>query len=68
MSGLEHIVHACVIISIAWAIMRYGLNLAPSVAENRSLALGSFALSYMLIFGHGLPSFDRPRVGLGIAL
>ena len=56
MSGLEHIIHACVIIAVAYVVMLYGLKQRPSIAETRSLALGSFALSYMLIFGHKLPT------------
>ena len=57
MSGLEHVLHACVIIAIAYVVMLYGLKQSPSVAETRSLALGSLALSYMLLFGHKLPAF-----------
>ena len=26
------------------------------VAENRSILLASFALAYMILFGHGLPN------------
>jgi len=56
MSGLEHVIHSCVIIAVAYVIMLYGLKQSPLVAETRSLALGSFALFYMLLFGHKLPS------------
>jgi len=58
MSGLEHVIHACVIIAVAYVVMLYGLKQSPSVAETRSLALGSFALSYMLIFGHKAPTMS----------
>ena len=57
MTELNHIIHSCIIISIAYFIMLYGLKQAPNIAESRSLALGSVALAYMLMFGHGLPSF-----------
>jgi len=56
MSGLEHVIHACVIVAIAYVVMLYALKQSPSVAETRSLALGSAALAYMLIFGHKMPS------------
>ena len=57
MSGLEHVLHACVITAIAYVVMLYGLKQSPSMAETRSLALGSAALAYMLLYGHKLPSF-----------
>ena len=56
MSGLEHVIHACVIVAIAYVVMLHVLKQSPSVAETRSLALGSAALAYMLLFGHKLPS------------
>ena len=55
MSGLEHVIHACVIVAIAYVVMLYGLKQSPSMAETRSLALGSAALAYMLMFGHNMP-------------
>jgi hypothetical protein len=57
MSGLEHVLHACVIIAVAYVVMLHGLKQSPSMAETRSLALGSAALAYMLLYGHKLPSF-----------
>jgi len=62
MSGLEHVLHACVIIAVAYVVMLYGLKQSPSMAETRSLAIGSAALAYMLIFGHGLPSFGSLKL------
>ena len=56
MSGLEHVIHSCVIVAVAYLVMLYVLKQSANVAETRSLALGSFALSYMLIFGHKMPS------------
>lgn len=57
MSELEHLVHACIIISVAYVVMVSTLKQSNSVAATRSVALGSLALSYMLIFGHKLPKF-----------
>ena len=55
MGDLEHVLHACVIVAVAYVIMLYVLKQSPQVAETRSLALGAAALAYMLIFGHKLP-------------
>ena len=57
MSGLNHLVHACILVAIAYVGMLYGLKQSPAVAETRSLALGSVAFAYMLLFGHDLPPF-----------
>jgi len=62
MSGLEHVIHSCVIVAIAYVVMLYGLKQSPSTAETRSLALGAAALAYMLIFGHGLPSMGSLKL------
>ena len=58
MSGLEHVIHSCVIVAIAYVVMLYGLKQSPSMAETRSLALGSAALAYMLVFGHKAPTLN----------
>ena len=55
MGDLEHVLHACVIVAVAYVVMLYALKQSPQVAETRSLALGAAALAYMLIFGHKLP-------------
>jgi hypothetical protein len=57
MSSLEHVLHSTVITAIIYLVMLYGLKQSPSMAETRSLALGSLALAYMLLFGHKLPAF-----------
>lgn len=57
MSGLNHLIHSMVLVSVAYVVMLYGLKQSPSVAETRSLALGSAAFAYMLLFGHELPPF-----------
>ena len=62
MSGLEHVIHSCIIVAIGYVVMLYGLKQSPSVAETRSLALGSAALSYMLIFGHKLPDLGALKL------
>ena len=57
MNGLNHLVHACVIVVLAYVVMLYVLKQKPSVAESRSIALGAVAFAYMLVFGHKMPSF-----------
>ena len=62
MGDLEHVLHACVIVAVAYVIMLYVLKQSPQVAETRSLALGSAALAYMLIFGHELPDLTKLKM------
>ena len=57
MSGLNHLIHSCILVSIAYVIMIYGLKQSPSIAEPRSVAIGAFAFGYMLLFGHEMPKF-----------
>ena len=56
--GFVHVGHSVVIGVIAYVIMLYGLNQSPSMAENRSVLLGSIALSYMIVFGHKAPTLN----------
>jgi len=58
MSGLEHVLHSSVITAVAYVVMLYGLKQSASVAETRSLAVGAFALAYMLVFGHNAPKLS----------
>jgi len=62
MSGLNHVLHACVITALAYVTMLYVLKQSPVMAETRSLALGATALSYMLIFGHKLPTMNSLKL------
>lgn len=59
MSDLEHLVHACIVIVIAFLAMVYVLKQSSATAAKRSVALGSLVLAYMLVFGHTLPKFMR---------
>ena len=58
MSELEHLVHACIIISVAFVVMVYLMKQSNSVAITRSVALGSAAFAYMLLFGHKFPKLN----------
>ena len=61
-SGLTHVLHSIVITAIAYVFMLYVLKQSPSTAETRSLAFGSAALAYMLVFGHGAPSLGALKL------
>jgi len=54
--GLTMLLHAIIIGIILYLVMVFILGQKPLVAENRSLLLASFALIYMILFGHGLPT------------
>jgi len=56
---MEHhwmmVVHAILIGIILCVFMIFGLGQQNEVAERRSILIASFALIYMILFGHGLP-------------
>lgn len=53
---LSHLFHAFIITFVLYLIMMYGLRQSTNKALNRSLLIGSIALIYMILFGHGLPT------------
>ena len=48
--------HAIVIAIVLYIFMTFILKQRPAVAESRSILIGAFALIYMILFGHGLPT------------
>jgi len=54
--SLIHVFHAFIITIILFIIMRFGLSQSQTMSVNRSILIGSFALIYMILFGHGLPT------------
>jgi hypothetical protein len=55
-SGLMMVLHSVLIGIVLYVIMTFMLGQKKSVAENRSILLAAFALVYMILFGHGLPT------------
>lgn len=53
--GLTMLLHSTIIGIILYILMKYVLMQDNEIAENRSILLGSVALIYMILFGHGLP-------------
>jgi hypothetical protein len=53
---LTHVFHAFIITIILFLIMRFGLKQSETMSLNRSILIGAFALIYMILFGHGLPT------------
>jgi hypothetical protein len=53
---LTHVFHAFIITVILFLIMRFGLSQSQTMSLNRSILIGAFALIYMILFGHGLPT------------
>lgn len=49
------VLHSLVIGLLGYAVMIFGLGQQTFVAERRSILLTSVSLTYMLLFGHGLP-------------
>jgi len=54
--GLTHLFHAFIISIILYIVMRFFLQQSQKMSINRSLLIGSVALIYMILFGHGLPT------------
>lgn len=53
--------HALIIGIIMYGIFMF-MGTEQSKAENRSIAVASFALLYMVLFGHGLPNKLNPNL------
>ena len=53
--GLMMVLHSIIIGLLSFLVMRYVLGQSVSKAEDRSIALASAVLLYMVLFGHGLP-------------
>ena len=56
--GLMMIVHSAIIGVLLYLGMTFIMGQSQPVAENRSILLAAIALIYMILFGHGLPSFS----------
>ena len=53
--GRVMLLHSVVIGIVLYVIMVYGLGQNQPVAENRSILAAALILTYMILFGHGLP-------------
>lgn len=53
--GLTMLLHSIILGVLSYIIMIYLLGYKSDVAEDRSLLFASLVLSYMILFGHGLP-------------
>jgi ACR3 family arsenite efflux pump ArsB len=54
--GLMMVLHSAIIGLILFILMVYVFKQKEVVAENRSIVIAAFALIYMVVFGHGLPT------------
>ena len=52
----NHVFHAFIITIILYFFMKFILKQSQNMALNRSILIGSLALIYMILFGHGLPT------------
>jgi ABC-type multidrug transport system permease subunit len=51
------VVHSAIIGVLLYLSMTYLLGQSQPVAENRSILIAAIVLIYMILFGHGLPTF-----------
>ena len=54
--GLVMVVHGVALALVAYVLMVYALKQSPTMAENRSVLLGTLAVAYMVVFGHTTPT------------
>lgn len=54
-SGRAMLFHSAIIGILLYLFMIFILGQKQVVAENRSILLASLILTYMILFGHGLP-------------
>ena len=54
--GLTMVLHSVIIGILLYIFMFFILGQTQMVAENRSILLASLVLTYMILFGHGLPT------------
>ena len=57
--SLEHVAHSLGLFVVLYLGMVYALKQSESVALKRSIFLATFALLYMVVFGHGGPSMSK---------
>ena len=53
--NMMHLFHAIIITVVSYFVMMKVFNQSSDKACGRSLILGSFALIYMVMFGHDIP-------------
>ena len=54
--GRMMLMHSVIIGILLYVFMIYILGQKQNVAENRSILLATLILTYMILFGHGLPT------------
>lgn len=60
--GLTMVLHSIVITLTIYTFFVYILKYTSSVAEDKSIFIGSMILSYMILFGHGLPTKINEKI------
>ena len=55
-NGRMMLLHSVIIGILLYVFMIYILGQKQNVAENRSILLATLILTYMILFGHGLPT------------
>jgi len=62
---LTMVLHGGVIALISYFVMLYGFTQTHDVARARSVLLGALLSAYMILFGHGSPTFAGLNPELG---
>ena len=56
------LIHSVIITTILYIVMKFILKHPEMISQNRSLLIGSIALIYMILFGHGLPTHMNKNI------
>ena len=54
--GLVMLCHSVIIAVVLYLVLLYGLKWSAGKSENMSVLVGGLVVSYMVLFGHGLPT------------
>ena len=54
--GLVMLCHSVIIAVVLYLVLLYGLKWSAMKSENMSVLVGGLVVSYMVLFGHGLPT------------
>ena len=55
-SPLTHVSHGFVIALVLYLVMRFVLKQSEAVSQTRAIFIGLAASTYMVAFGHGMPT------------
>lgn len=62
MNSFDHVLHGLIIGIISYFVMLSLLKQDQEIAQDRSILLTTVAITYMILFGHGLPNHINKNI------